>query len=339
MPSVADSGGQHEKIGNGHIPHCHPSDNAQSSHSKPGQSGATDEGAASSPSAASSDGGDGEDGDGNGAEGDERDEDDGNGDAMAPSGCTIDQDGKQTGHITSKSSKLHSYSGEKRKRRLNTPEHDTIAPKAPKRTCDAGQVDQSDESDYNGVDLISDSGEEGQKLEKLEELSIITSAERYDFSTMNVSQPPRSGSSDAEDWSHWALDRGLYVTDIPYFNDQIGRDEPSEMAIDAEIFRSTSSFQNEHLEITNSPEPRRVRFADPVIPPANRSRTNSIDQIKRVISSHGPENLDSEDSWGSSSGYESGFCSVQCHDPLDANNRRFQLMMERRRKKRSFRGR
>lgn len=324
MPSKANSGWQHEKTGNGHIPHCHPSNNAQSSHSKASQSGATDEG-------------DGDDGDGNGAEADELDEDDVNGDGMAPSGCTIDQDGKQAGHITGKSIQHLSYSSENRKRRLDTPDEATHPPKALKRTRDARQIDQSDDDDYNGVDLISDSGEEGQGIEQLEEMLIIESEEEYDFNATNVSQPPGSVSSDGEDWSPWALGRGLYVTDVPYFNDQIGRVEPSEMAIDAEIFRSASSFQSKHIEEPTSPKPRRVRFAEQAIAPGNRSRTNSVVQVERVTSSQRPENLDSEDSCGNSSGYESGFCIVQCNDSLNANNQRFQLILARLPKKRSFR--
>lgn len=316
MPSITNSESQHEKTGNDQAPHSHPSNSAQSSHSKPSQSGATDEGGTSSQSTASSDEGDGEDGDGNGTEGDELDEEDGNGDGMAPSGCTIDQDGKQAGHITGKSIQHLSYSGEHRKRHLDTPDDDTNPPKALKRTRDAGKIDQSDDDDYNGVDLISDSGEEGRRVEQLEEMLIIESEEEYDFNATHVSQRPRSISSDGEDRSRWPLGRGLYWTDVPYFNDQIGRVEPSEMAIDAEIFRSTSSFQssfqNEYLGIPPSPEPRRVRFAEQAIPPADRSRTNSVDQGERATSSHRLENLDSEDSCGNSSGYESGFalCSV-----------------------------
>ena len=154
---------------------------------------------------------------------------------------------------------------------------------------------------------------------------------------MKVSQRPGSESSDGEVWSEWALGHGLYLTDVPYFNDQIGRVEPNEMAIDAEIFRSTSSFRNEHLEISPSLEPRRVRFAEQPIPPASRSRTNSVDQNDRQASCHGPENLDSEDSCGNSSGYESGFCSVQYYETLNANNQRFQLILETLLKKRSSR--
>lgn len=337
MPSIANSGRQHEKIGNGQFPHGHPSNNAQSSHSKPSQSGATDEGGTSCQSTASSDDVDGEDGDGNGTEGDELDEDDENGDGIAPSGCTIDQDGKQAGHITSKSIQHLPYSDESRKRRLDTPDGDTNPPKARKRTRDTGLTDQSDDDDYNGVDLISDSGEEGRRVEQLEEMLIIESEEEYGFNAMKVSKRPGSISSDGEDWSEWALGDGLYLTDVPYFNDQIGRVEPNEMAIDAEIFRSTSSFRNEHLEISPSLEPRRVRFAEQPNPPASRSRTNSVDQSDRVISSHGPENLESEDSCGNSSGYESGFCSVQCYETLNANNQNFQLILERLLKKRSSR--
>lgn len=330
MPSKANSGWQLEKTGNGHIPHCHPSNNAQSSHSKGSQSGVTDEGVTSTQSTASSDEGDGDDGDGNGAEADELDEDDANGDGMAPSGCTIDQDGKQAGHITGKSIQHLSYSSEKRKRRLDTPDEATNPPKALKRTRDARQIDQSDDDDYNGVDLISDSGEEGQGIEHLEEMLIIESEEEYDFNATNVSQPPGSVSSDGEDWSPWALGRGLYVTDVPYFNDQIGRVKPSEMAIDAEIFRSAGSFQSKHIEEPNSPKPRRVRFAEQAIPPGNRSRTNSVFPGERVTSSQGPENLDSEDSCGNSSGYETDLGETTEEEELSRPvTARPQLLMRR----------
>lgn len=334
MPSI---GRQHEKIGNGQFPHGHPSNNTQPKHSKPSQSGATDEGGTSCQSTTSSDDGDGEDGNGNGTEGDELDEDDENGDGIAPSGCTIDQDGKQAGHITSKSIQHLSYSDERRKRRLDTPDGDTNPPKALKRARDTGLTDQSDDDDYNGVDLISDSGEEGRRVEQLEEMLIIESEEECGFNAMKVSKRPGSLSSDGEDWSEWALGHGLYLTDVPYFNDQIGRVEPNEMATDAEIFRSTSSFRNEHLEISPSLEPRRVRFAEQPLPPASRSRTNSVDQSDRVTSSHRPENIDSEDSCGNSSGYESGFCSVQCYETLNANNQHFQLILETLLKKRNSR--
>lgn len=337
MPSIDNSGRQHEKIGNGHIPHVHPSNNVHSSHSKPSQSEATDEGVASSPSTASGGEGDGDDSDGKGAEVDDLDEDDGNGDEMAPSGCTINHDGKQAGHVTSMSIQHLSYSGEKRKRRLDTPDDDTNPPKAQKCIRDAGQIDQSDDSDYNGVDLISDSGEEGRRVEQFEEMLIIASEDERTFNPMNVSHQLGSRSSDTEGWLPWTLHPGIYWTDVPFFNDQIGRGDPGEMAEDTEVFRSTSSLPNEHLEVAPSPEPRRVRFADQAIPPANRLRTNSVNHGEKVTSSPGPEDLDYEDSCGSSSGYESGFCSVQCNETLDANNQCFQLILERPRRKRSFR--
>lgn len=338
MPSTANPGWQHEKIGNGHIPHGHSSNNAQSSHSKPSQPGANDEGATSAHSTTSSNEGDSEDSDGNGAEADNPDEGDGPGDGMAPSGCTIKQGGKQAGRMNDKTVQHLSCTREKRKRRLNAPGDDPNPPKALKRTRNTRKTGQSDDDDYNGVDLISDSGEEGREVEQLEEMLIIASEEEYDRNATNVSQPPGSISSDGEDWSAWTLGHGLYVTDVPYFNNQIGRVEPSEMAVDAEIFRSASSLQDRHLEPPRSPEPRRVRFAEQAVPLANRSRTNSADQGERVTPSQGPENPDSEEySCGNSSGYESGFYSVQCHNSLKANIRGFQRILERLLKKRSLR--
>ncbi|MCJ1462202.1 hypothetical protein MMC07_000802 [Pseudocyphellaria aurata] len=302
MPSMANSGWQVEKIAN---------DNAQSSHSKPTQSGATDEGVASSQSTASSTEGNDEDGDGDGndADGDDRDEDDEAGDGIAPSGSTIDQNGKQAGHISDKSIRGLSCSGEKRKRRLNTPDTpdgDTNPPKAlkrPKRPRCSKQFDSTEEEDYYGVDLITDCDDEEEEMEEREESFIVRSEEAYIDSMLNVSQPPRSYSGDW-DTSLWTLDHGLDLTDVPYFDNQIGRVEPGEMAEDAEIFRLAGSLQNEPLEILPSLEPRRVRFAEQAIPSTNRARSMLVDQGESATSVHGPENLESDDSCGNSSGYE-----------------------------------
>lgn len=337
MPSMANSGWQNEKIGNGPIPHCHPNGNAQSSHSRPTRSGATDDGVASSQSTASSTEGNDEDSDGNGADGDDLDEDDGTGDGIAPSGSTIDQDRKQAGHISDKSSRYFSCSSEKRKRRLNTPDGDTNPPKALKRPRGVGQTDQSNDEDYNGVDLITDSDEEEQKVEQREESFMIRSLEENIHNPLNSSQPPCSVSSDGDDWSLWTLDRGLDLTDVPYFDSLIGRVDPGEMAEDAEIFRSARSLQNEPLEILPSLEPRRVRFAEQAIPSTNRSESTSVDQGENATSAHGPEDPESDDSCGNSSGYECGFYSVQCNETLSANNQRVQLTSGRPPKKRSFR--
>ncbi len=340
------SGSNNKKTGNDHTPPRQPQ-NTKPDHSKPCQSGVDDEGGRSSPSTSSSDGGDAESRGNKDAEAEGLEEDDGDSDGMAPSGCTIDQDGKQAGPIIEKSIISLIGTDKSRKRRLDSPDVYTNRHKTLKRTREAGVADEkSDDEDYAGVDLISD-GEEGEpSVEQEEENMIIDSEEENDFAGGSMFVPAPASDTSDDGWGGSELVDGFILSDIQYFDEQIGRTDPSELANEAEIFNAASFFDDLPFSVPTIPEPRRVRFAEPLVPYANTSGTDSdeetgpspfprrrmlnprsqakiglkdktpmwgCDETEEIFGSKGLiDNF--EDSCGNSSGYESEFIIIVCSD-------------------------
>lgn len=254
----------------------HPPASKTSRHAEPGESGADVESRTFSQSKSSSDGGNGENRDSKGAEAEEQSEDDEDGYELAPSACTI-KDGKQPGPCIKINSHTLNGINESRKRRLDSSDDDARYRKVSKKRTREGAtaVDESDDEDYAGVDLISDSDEEEPGVEQLEEKMIIDSIDTEEenclFDGGSMFPPLRSGSSD-EVWEGFDLHDGLFLSDAPFFDDQIGHADPSSLN-EIDMFNSATFLDN--LPLSAFPETRRVRFAEPLVPARNLSCSDS----------------------------------------------------------------
>ena len=257
-------------------PRRHPSVSNSSRHAKPGQSVADGE------ARTSGGGGDGENIDSIGAEADEPGEDDEDGYELAPSACTI-KDGKQPGPWIKNNNHTPNGASESRKRRLDSSEDDARYRKVSRKRSHEGvtAVDGSDDEDYAGVDLISDSEEEELGVEQLEEKLIIDSIDTEEESGLfeggSMFPPPQTGSSD-EVWEGFDLDDGLFLSNSPYFDDQVGLPDPSVLANEIEMFNSATFLDNVPLSVF--PETRRVRFAEPLVPARKLSCIDSSEIVE-----------------------------------------------------------
>ena len=294
--------------------------------------------------------------DSDGAEADLDDDDEEDADEMAPSDTIIQNSEDQTGHKIEMGMESIANIGEPHKCSPdNTANEERRASrrKAPKSTRQMkGKNADSDEDDYNGVDLISDSEEEEPTVEQLEEKVIIESEEEYDGSCKT---PPILPSISSDGWTGFDLEGDLFLSDVPYFDEQIGRTDPSILAEEIEIFNSTS-FSQGFYDVELPPRltpPRRVRFAEDV-QKSDKSSAVVSDMEQNHNQGYGSFGLDdgqegagsanqnSEDddadsSSGRSSGYESGSC-VRLYSWLcNANNVCFQLILARRPRKKMSR--
>ena len=121
----------------------------------------------------------------------------------------------------------------------------------------------SDDEDYNGVDLISDSDEEEPTLEKFEEQMIIDSEEENVEGFVSRLMPGAAPGALFNGWQDSALDDGLFLSDVPFFDEQIGRADPQAFANAIDIY-SEISVGSHHFS-PSPPPARRVRFADDVL--------------------------------------------------------------------------
>ena len=263
-----------------------------------------------------------------GADADEDEDDEGDGDEMAPSGTVIASNVDQTGQNVAMGSKLKSSIGGRRHLASNvvTKKQHARRHNGSKSTKHkGGQNDESDDDDYNGVDLISDSEEEEPTVEELEEKVIIESEEEYDCST-----PPKLPSISDDGWTGFEgfdLQGDLFLSDVPYFDEQIGRTDPHILAEEIAIFNSTNFSQN-FYDIELPPRlttPRRVRFAEDVQDLHKVSAIASDTELSGngspwaaskkdgpISRNHESEEEDNDSSSGRSSGYESGYCTLRC---------------------------
>lgn len=250
-------------------------------------------------SASSGDDADGDVSNADAAEPDEESDEDGKGDAFAPSGRAIEGHGDQAGRMNEE----------------GVPDHESGFKSNPK----AGLIMRdSDDDVYNRVDLISDSEEDEPNVEKLEERNIIESEEAYDVNTT----PPSFETSDG--WEGFELEDGLFLDDVPFFDEQYGRTDSNILDSEMELFQSASIFDGFPSPTPPSPSPRRVRFKEPISQLSNDSDMDSDNGDINVLFhpvaiptvpsgkdiDFGDPELDYEDdegsSVGSSSGYESG---------------------------------
>lgn len=295
--------------------------------------------------------------DSGGAEADRDDDDDEDADEMAPSDAIIQNNEDQTGHNIGMGMKSIANTGELRERspkNIADGKQRTFQRKAlkPTRHVKGKNVESDDdEDDYSGVDLISDSEEE-PTVEQLEEKVIIESEEEYNS---NCKTPPILSSISSDGWTGFDLEGDLFLSDVPYFDEQIGRTDPSILAEEIEIFNSTS-FSQGFYDVELPPRltpPRRVRFAEDVRE-SDKSSAIASDMEHNHNQGYGSfglddgqegaasANRDSEDedadsSSGRSSGYESGYCVELCDRLCNANSICFQLILARRPRKKMSR--
>lgn len=221
-----------------------------------------------SASTESSDGGgetsadDGGEGIANGSEDDDNDEEP---EELAPSVGTVRASELQTGrtppNIVSDTAAIG------KKRAWSTSSEEERAPRRPVKSPKSNKskaklpVLSDDDEDYNGVDLISDSDEEEPNLEKLEERMIIDSEEENEEAPFSAVGSLYAQDNSSDDWQGFHFDDGIFTSDIPFFEQGIGRIEPYPSAAaqnsdDTTVPRRRSS---------SSPPPvRHVRFADDI---------------------------------------------------------------------------
>lgn len=265
----------------------------------------------------------GDDGHSDGAEADEEDENGRDGDVIAPSDSAIHRDGNRAGHIKGKSTtggkSSKSSSGFARQKGLVIKNSTSV------KDGDHSQVDEDsfDDEDYNGVDLISDSEDGGSSAEQLEERLIIDSEEEIPF-----------GFSSDDDGGY-DLDGGLFLSDVPYFDEQYGRNDPAVLANEIEIFNSASFFEDNTPPLPTRTGKRRVRFADPVTP--SRKSTGNVAsesdedmgpnpfrsademastlwQMKQCVGKRRPINDDERSRWGFDQSEKPAFGSHELND-------------------------
>ena len=246
------------------------------------------------------------------AEADEESDEDGNGDAFAPSGRAIEEHGDQTGHTNGDGSKSRRVV-EGKQRNDHTPRKGHI-----EVTETSIALRDSDDDFYNGVDLISNSEEDEPNIEQLEEANILESEEAN-----NLNIPPAYLEA-SDGWEGFEIEDGLFLEDVPFFDEQYGRSDSHILDAELELFRSASILDGFPSPQQPSPSPRRVRFKEPISELSNDSDMDSDDGDINILfspaatpigPSSGNMNLsgpsfgyedDGGSTVGSSSGYESG---------------------------------
>lgn len=250
------------------------------------------------------------------AEPDDESDEDGEGDAFAPSDRAIEEHGDQAGHISEDISQHESIFYRK-------PSHSAPAfpdkTKAPEANITVGD---SDSDVYNHVDLISESEEGEPNVEQVEERNIIESEEADDLNTTSANIEASDG------WEGLELDDGLFLEDVPFFDEQYCPTDSNILDGELELFPSANIFDELPSPLPPSPSPRRVRFKEPISQLSNDSDMDSDSRDVNVlfspvatpiVPSGGDLNVDSQcldhedddaSSVGSSSGYESGLHSL-----------------------------
>ena len=246
------------------------------------------------------------------AEPDDESDEDGEGDEFAPSDRAMEKRGYQAGHSNGELSDRESTFDRKQGHGSNPCKDKT---KITKARLTAGD---SDDDVYNRVDLISDSEEDEPKVEEMEERNIIESEEAADINAA----PTCFEASDG--WEGFELDDGLFLEDVPFFDEQYGRTDSNVLDSELGLFQSASIFDEMPSPLPPSPSHHRVRFKEPRSQLSNDSDMDSDNRDINVL--FGPATIpvvgpggdldlggpyldhegDDGSSVGSSSGYESG---------------------------------
>jgi len=145
-----------------------------------------------------------------------------------------------------------------------------------------GTGEASDEDDYDAVDLISNSEEEEPEVEEMEEKMIIDSEEENEAVVQSplLSVGPPSITSGG--WEGFDLDDGIFLSDVPFFDEQISRNDPN-LFNEVAIYNAATSFedfgcQGLEGEAVTSPTPRRVRFEEEVQRYSDSTSTDGSDE-------------------------------------------------------------
>lgn len=178
----------------------------------------------------------------------------------------------------SEGAKMDTSSGERSKPR-RTPAAD--AKRRGIKRISRGIAENSDEDDYDAVDLISNSEEEEPEVEELEEKMIIDSEEENEaiMHSPELSMGPPSISSGG--WEGFDLDDGVFLSDVPFFDEQISRDDPN-LFNEVAIYNAATSLdgfdsQSIEPEATTTATPRRVRFEEEVRRYSDSTSTDGSD--------------------------------------------------------------
>lgn len=182
----------------------------------------------------------GDDGGDNG-ETDDMNEESRDGDAMAPSGSTLNGSQNQAG-----------LTAEKKQSQCVTIKE---SPK-PASSSLQGQepVASSDDDDYDGVDWISDS-EAGPTMAQGNEIFTMESSFQYYY------QPFDGSSSDAVVGHDQVC--GSLLSDGPYFEQRYDRTDSGTLANEIDVFSSASFFEQNTPQLPKKLPRRRVHFARP----------------------------------------------------------------------------
>ena len=195
----------------------------------------------------------------------DNEEDDDEAEAFAPSGMTTNTQGLQTGRTYAEPKNRPSGNGNKRRWSTSGDEEEQIGKsvKIAKLTLDyTASTANSEDEDYNGVDLISDSDEEEPTLEKIEERMIIDSEEENVGGFVSRNFPTSPPSTTSEDWQGLEFGDDSFLSDIPFFDEQIGRTDSDALTNALNLYHDSTPSRT--LLSPDLPPTRRVRFADDI---------------------------------------------------------------------------
>ncbi|KAA6416143.1 MAG: hypothetical protein FRX48_00862 [Lasallia pustulata] len=200
--------------------------------------------------------------------------DDDDAEAMAPSDRSMRRNRRRTGLLDGISA------GTKRRRSPHSSEEEHLSRKvvrpivtAPPSSGAKNLLGDSDDEEYNAVDFISDSEEEEPSVEQLEEKMIIDSEEANE-SDEQAPGPSAAPSASSVDWEGFDLDDGIFLADIPFFDDEIGRTEPNVLGSEIDVHDINALCTGGPLP---SPTRRHVRFADAEQHRSSNSSTHTSD--------------------------------------------------------------
>ena len=264
------------------------------------------------------------------ADADEADneDDDEDGDALAPSGYAFKQQGIQAGLLSARAKQRVARLRKRDKGTGGLEEHLRI-PRHTKtsrqNTAIPGEDSDSDDEAYGGIDDFSTSDENEFHLEQREQQNIIE-REESKCSSKGPAAASRAVSETSDTWEGFDIEGNLFMSDIPYFDEQFGRTDPEILNSDLQLYQNTNIFDDiESMPpVRSSPSPpaRRVHFREPVHPRPESSDVVSDDEdvtclfdvkeqseIDPLQSSpfcnEGEEENEDDSRGGYSSGYES----------------------------------
>ncbi|MCJ1282584.1 hypothetical protein MMC26_001909 [Xylographa opegraphella] len=206
----------------------------------------------------------------------DNEEDDDKAEAFAPSGMTANHHSLQTGRTYAEPKTRSSGDTSKRRWSSSCDEDEQIGKSAKIAKLDyTASTANSEDEDYNGVDLISDSDEEEPILEKMEERMIIDSEEE-NVGFVARSFPTSPPSTTSEDWQGFGFGDDSFLSDIPFFDEQIGRTESDALTNAFDLYHDSTPSRT--LMSPDLPPTRRVRFADDISHSSDsRTSTATVD--------------------------------------------------------------